>query len=306
MASNPIPKILPQLLSLAEDMADGLHEHETALSIKQNTEAALRTDITSARTTESNYGAAKGEKETASNNLRIADSNARTFIKTARVVLAQRFGDTWSQAWEPSGFPNQSTAVPGTQEERMNLCQSLQIYLANNPAHELPALGITAANAGQRFDALSDARAAVNSNNAAAGQKRDFRDGAVEQLRTRMRGLIHELEQLLSAKDPRWDAFGLNAPGAAESPEVPEALVLTSSIAGTVNADWADARRATHYRVYAQIVGVDQDFRQVLTRDESDATLVGLPSSKTIRVQVVATNDSGASQPSETAEIIVA
>lgn len=39
MASNPIPDALPQLFALAEDMADGLHDHQVAIGIKQNLEA---------------------------------------------------------------------------------------------------------------------------------------------------------------------------------------------------------------------------------------------------------------------------
>ena len=131
-----------------------------------------------------------------------------------------------------------------------------------------------------------------------------MRDAAVEALKTRMRGVISELDQLLGDTDPRWDAFGLNAPGAAETPDTPEALVLTPGAPGTLLADWADARLAARYRVWILIVGVDTDFRPAATVTDSDATLPVLGSGKTVRVRVTAVNDAGESTPSATVEAV--
>ena len=39
--------------------------------------------------------------------------------------------------------------------------------------------------------------------------------------------------------------------------------------------------------------------------NDSDATLNGLPTSATVRIQVTAVNDAGESQPSEAVEIVV-
>jgi hypothetical protein len=66
-------------------------------------------------------------------------------------------------------------------------------------------------------------------------------------LKKRIRELISELEQLLASEDPRWDAFGLNAPGAPETPEAPDNLILTPGTPGHVLADWSDARRVTAF-----------------------------------------------------------
>ena len=306
MAANPIPDALPQLFSLAEDMADGCQSHEVAVGLKQNKEADLRAALTAARTAETAYATAKGDKDTLSTALRLADSNARALLKAARAVLAQSLGESWSAVWEPTGFPNQSTAVPATQEERLNLCASLKAYFTANPAKENAPLAVTAANAEVKFTALSDARQAVNNGNTAAGQKRDARDTAVTALKARVRGLIAELGQLLPATDPRWDAFGLNAPGAAETPDAPEALVLTPGAPGHLLADWADARRADRYRVWVKVEGVDADFRAAATVTDSDATLNTFPSGRTVRVRVTAANDAGESTPSAEAQAVVA
>ena len=307
MAANPIPDALSQIFALAEDMIDGLHALEVAVGIKQNTEAALTAVRDAAQTAESDYGAAKGAKGDASTALRVADSNARAFLKAARAVLAQRLGELWSVAWEPTGFPDQSTAVPSTQDARLTLCASLKTYLTANPTQEVTDLNVTAAVAETNRAALAAARAAVNTANTTAGTQRDARDAAVDALKTAMRGLIAELGQKLSDIDPRWDSFGLNAPGSDTTPDAPEALVVTPGASGTLFVDWADARHAARYRVWLQVVGVDADFRAGTTVTDSDATLSALPSGKTVKVRVTAVSDTGLeSVPSATVEAVVA
>ena len=124
-----------------------------------------------------------------------------------------------------------------------------------NPARENAPLVITAAWTGILFTALSDARSAAHEGNTAAVNMKTARDGAVRVLRKRMHALIGELEGLLEDDDARWYAFGLNPPGAPETPEIPEGLVLAGNGAGAVAADWSDAPRADHYRVWKQVVG---------------------------------------------------
>ncbi|NCO39978.1 MAG: hypothetical protein GW892_14845, partial [Armatimonadetes bacterium] len=70
-------------------------------------------------------------------------------------------------------------------------------------------------------------------------------------------------------------------------------LVLTHGEPGTLLADWADAPRAQRYRVWKQVVGVDEDFVAALTVNDSDATLTGLPSGTTVRIRVTAVDDAG-------------
>jgi hypothetical protein len=306
MASNPIPDRESAVLSMAEDMADGLHQHEAAVAVKQNTETVVRAAIAALRTTQGELGAAQGAKSTLSTNLRIADSNATAFLRAARKVLTEKISPDWTQAWEPTGFPDNSTAVPDNQEARMDLCSSLQNYFTNTPAHEVAPLDVTAAIAGQRFTALSDARHAMDDGLSVCGQKKNVKNAALVALKRRMRGLITELETLLEDDDPRWRAFGLNAPADPDTPDIPEALVLLAGVAGSILADWSDARRADRYRVWLQIVGVDTEFRAVMTVNDSDATITGLTSGQTVRVRITAVNEQGdESQPSETKEIVV-
>ena len=305
MAANVLPKALPPLLTLAEDMADGLHTHEVAVGVKQNLEAVLRAALVAVNTAELNFANAKAGKVTLTTAVTVADSNGKAFIGTARGVLEPFLGTQPSTAWEPVGYPADSLALPPTQAERQALLDDLKDYLTANPARENAPLVITAVRAGLLFTALSDGRSNANQGNTNAVQKKVLRDAAVKALRKRMRGLIGELEGLLADDDARWYAFGLNPPGAPETPEIPEGLVLAAGGAGELGADWSDAPRAGHYRVWKQVVGVDAGFIAVGSPTDSDFTLEGLPSGTTVKVQITAVNDAGESQPSETRQMVV-
>jgi hypothetical protein len=307
MASNQLPATNEPLFTLGEDMADGCHVHEVAVGLKQNKEADLRPVLAAAVTAQASFKAAQTAKVALSTAVTVADSNAKAFIGSARRVLIETLGDGYSQVWEATGFPNQSTAVPGTQAERQTLLQSLGNYFTANPTLEVntPRIVVTAAKALLLFTALSDARSAAADGNTDAGQKKNLRDAAVATLRIRMSGLVNELGQLLEDNDPLWLAFGLNMPGATNLPDVADSLVLTAGGAGVVLADWSDASRATRYRVFKQVVGVDAGFVAATTVTDSDYTFTGLPTGKTVKVQIVCANDAGEAQPGTAAEIIV-
>jgi hypothetical protein len=303
--SNPLPATLDALLTLAEDMADGLHTHEVAVGVKQNLEVPVRAAIAAVNTAEAAYAAAKATKKTQTVAVTLADSNGKAFIATARSVLEPFLGTEPSAAWEPVGFPADSLAIPSTQAERQALLGKMKDFFTANPARENAPLVITAAQANTLFQALSDARSAANQGNTNAVTLKGTRDTAVKALRKRMRGLIDELDQLLDENDPRWYAFGLTPPGAPATPEVPGGLVLAGAGPGTVDADWSDAARAEHYRVWKQLVGVDAEFVPVGSPTDSDFSIAGLPSGATVKVQITAVNDAGESLPSATQQMVV-
>lgn len=223
MASNEIPKNNDQLFTLAEDAADGLHTYEAAIGIKQNTEADVRADLTGARVASTDYDNSRSAKTTLSTAQTVADSNGKAYLGAARKILALKLGESWSDAWLPTGFPDNSTAVPNTIEARQSLLFALKDYFTANPASEVAALNVTAAQAGLLASALSAARSVVNDGITQSGQKKNVRDDAVNKLLIRLRGLVSELGQLLQDDDPRWNAFGLNLPSAPNTPDVPDA-----------------------------------------------------------------------------------
>jgi hypothetical protein len=303
--SNEIPQNNDQLFTLAEDSADGLHTHEAAIGVKQNKEADVRADLTAARAATTDYDNSRSTKTTLVAAQTVADSNGKAYLGAVRKVLALRLGEQWSNAWLPTGFPDNSTAVPGTSDKRQSLLFALGDYFTANPTLEVAALNVTAAQANTLANALSTARSAVNDGINLSGQKKNLRDAAVAKLRTRLRGLLAELGQLLENDDPRWNAFGFNMPAAPNTPDVPDAPVLTAGAPGTVLADWPAASRASYYRVFRQIVGVDADYVYVDHVNDSDFTLTALPSGATVKVRVSSVNAAGESLPSDPAQIIV-
>ena len=184
---------------------------------------------------------------------------------------------------------------------------ALKNFFAANAAYEVntPKLVVTSAKSGVLFTALSTARVAASDGNTDAGDKKVLRDAAEQTLRDRLSGLIGELGQQLDDTDPLWLAFGLNEPGATNLPDSVDGLVLTAGPAGTVLAHWSNASRATRYRVFKQIDGVDAIPININTVTDSDATLTGQPSGKTLKVYVIAANDAGQAQPSDTVQIVV-
>jgi hypothetical protein len=237
----------------------------------------------------------------------VADSNARAFLGKARKALTFHLGDRWSAAWLPTGFPHQSTAVPATAAERQELLARLKDFFTAHPEMELPnpPQNVTTAQADALFQALSKARNDVAEKQNELGGKKAARDAAEAALRARLAHGIEELGQLLGPDDPRWHALGLNLPSDPETPEQVTGLVATATTPGTLFVDWEDARRAGHYRVLIQVVGADADFRQADRRDESDATLTGLPSGATVKVKVTAANDASEGPASEVIEAVV-
>jgi hypothetical protein len=307
MASNALPNPLDDVFTLGEDMADGCHNHQAAIGLKQNTETNVRADLDATIDAQTVYKAALSAKTDFSTAVTVADSNGKAFISSARRVLANNLGENWNQSWVATGFPDLSTAVPGTQAKRQALLLSLKNYFTANPTYEVntPKLVVTAAKAGVLFTALSTARVAASDGNTDAGAKKVLRDAAEQNLRDRLSGLISELGQLLDDTDPLWLAFGLNEPGATNLPDTVDGLVLTAGPAGIVVLHWSTPPRATRYRVFKQIDGVDPMPVNISTVSDSDATLTGQPSGKTLKIYVIAANDAGQAAPSDTVTIVV-
>ena len=304
MAGNPTPDDPNDLLALAEDMADGLHTLGVSVGVKQNTEAVLRGVVAAYRTCLTQLGTAKSALGTAEDAVDTADANAKAYLKKARKVLALVLGDSWNSSWEATGFPNQSTAVPGSPEERMNLCTSLKDYFAAHPAHESALHGVTEAASQALFDALSDARAAFDTARSAVTTKDKALDAALKNVRKRVRGLITELETLLADDDPRWHDFGLSMPADPDTPEKVKDLVLTPGLAGQMMAKWKRAPRASRYRVFKQVLTVDADPVNVETVQKERFSSI-LAGSMLMRVTIRAANDAGEAPTSDAVDAVI-
>src|ERR1051325_2378349 len=300
--NNALPRSLSDLHTLGDKAADALHAHETEIGIMHNPETVLRTELAGSRSANSNFQTAKAARLAAFAAQDEADNNAIVFITSARDVLKTRLGGRYSQAWDEAGFPNQSIAVPGRLSQRTELLKSLETYFTNHPTHEVASLNVTAARAGTLHTALAGAVSAATAARGEQRAKREERDAAAETLRNRLRGLVGELDHLIGEDDPRWVDFGFKVPVDDSLPDAPAGIVVVGGAPGHLVAGWPDAARAERYRVYKQVVGVDNDFVLAKTVEDSDADLNTFASGARVRVQVTSLNARGESQPSEAVE----
>ena len=305
MATNPVPENRHRARSLAEDIADGLKTHEQGVGVKQNTQAVFRAALTQEQTAFDAHGVTKSGLSTAYSGLQIADSNAKAYLGDVRLVLVKRYGQRWTTAWAQTRFPNQSTAVPRTQDERFGLCLSLKKYFEDNPTHENADMGATATLAAAHHGAIQAAREAINTASTANATAQRAYETAWANLLGKIRGFIGEVGGLLADDDPRWHAFGLSMPSDPDSPEPVGVVAVEPGLPGSLYLHWLHPRRATRCRVFLQIEGVDPAPRCVATRHEDDATLSGLTSGAKVKLTVIAANDAGEAQPSAAVEATV-
>jgi hypothetical protein len=82
-------------------------------------------------------------------------------------------------------------------------------------------------------------------------------------------------------------------------------LTLTAVGPGREELAWPAATRATYYRLFLKIHGVDTDFRFLKRDSDLDHTLTDLTPGTTISAYVIAANPGGESVPSPTVTKVV-
>ena len=305
MASNPTPDRIEELLALCEDLGDGIHQHEAAISIKQNTEAVFRTDLTAARTASDTFNAATGAEPAAYSAQRTADSNAKGFLAAAIGVLKNYLGSQWSQAWEATGLPGQSTGIPRTLDDRFNAIAGLRAYLTATPAYENAPLNVTAARADALFAALGAARQTVANAMSLTQQCQQAREQKIATLRRRYRGTVDEIGQLIGSEDARWYDFGLNRPADPATPGQVATVHVAAGGPGILLISWDGARRADYFRVYKQEIGTDAAPVFQARTSETTLTLTALPTGKTLRITLAGANPAGEGPQSSPVDVVV-
>ena len=298
MSSNPTPDNNNILRALADLISDGCHQHEVSIGIKQNTEVAIRAAIAGLSQSELLVGVKKLEASNAYGALEAADLAGRDVLTACRLRLAQKLGQRWSAAWEPTGFPDQSTAVPDSRDPRFTLLDSLKNYFALFPANESAEMGATAAACLAAWTLLSDKRQAVA--NAESAQTTSFanRTAAEDALRKRVRGLINELGDLIADDDVRWEDFGLNIPANPSAPVAVASVVVVPASGSRLEVTWPYAVRAVRYIVQQLVVGVDTEFHTTANTKDLIAMLKGFTAGQVVKVRVISANDGGEAGPS--------
>ncbi len=305
MASNPTPENPDVLRALADRMADGCHQHEVAINIKQNTEAVIRAAIAALSQAETDLGLKKQATANAYAALAAADEGGFAMLMDCKLRLAQKYGQRWSADWEPTGFPDQSTQVPTTQDKRFTLLDALKNYFTAKPADESADMGATAALCTAQWTTISNARQAVANAESAQTTAFNTRTVVTDGLRKRVRGLIDELTLLLAEDDPRWEDFGLNIPANPSAPE-PVASVTASPLGGgRIDVSFTYATRATRFRVESFIVGVDTEWQNAKSIKDLEVNLKGFTAGQEVKLRVVAGNDGGDAAPSPETTVTV-
>ena len=302
---NQTPTAWNPLRSLAEHAADGLHNLQTAIGVKQNTETLTRADLAAAISANGTYQATKTARLQAVAGERLVDSDAKLSLRTARDVLKKPLGDVYTQSWAEVGFLNNSLALPATLGGRIALLGSMAGYFTAHATLEVASLGVTAAALTGKHDALAGVVAAVATAEANQQSKRELRDAAVTALQHRLRGLVQELSKLLGPLDPRWKQFGFNEPGDDSRPATPEGLTVIPGAARHLQAEWNYTPGAARYHLYREVVGVDPEYVFVKTVTDTSATFNSFVSGAHVRVRLTAVNSAGESLPCAPVEQVV-
>jgi hypothetical protein len=312
MASNEIPKSYDPLVELLEDAADGARQHEVAIGLKQNTEAAIRADLAAlvgrpagpggvppaVPGLKADWNAAKANKTAMTAALRTVQSNGRTLAMTCIGTLKPLLGQQWNSTWNAAGFTDGSLAVPANPMVKL---QQLRAYYAANPAREVASVqGIACAAAAceAAVQAIRTAQSDSNRSNTDAGNAQSALEAGSAAGRLRAAGLRDELSQLIEDNDGRWYAFGFDKPSDPSTPEVPENVTATPGAAGggSLFIHWDDARRADGYRVRVTNAAGGGQLAEELTQD-AEVVIANLPAGANVSITVSARNATGESQP---------
>lgn len=293
MASNPTPDDEAVLLALAEDLADGCHDLEVTIGIKQNTEAVMRAAITGLTDASLALGTAEGLATTKHDDMLAADAVAQTVLKNCRLRLVKLYGGQFNADWQAAGFPNQSTAVPGTMDERFSTLGGLKAFFTARPAAESVDMDATLAIVTAAHTTLSNARQAMNTANSAQTTAEKNKEAALKTLRKRVRGLIDELGTLIADDDERYEHFGLNIPANPTAPEGITSLTATATGGGKIHLEWPYATRMTGTRIMTKLIPQDDDFSSRGTADGLEKTLTGFTPGQQLQCKVIPYNDGG-------------
>jgi hypothetical protein len=241
----------------------------------------------------------------------LSDGAVKTLLSAYRDVLERIHGKKHNAGWSAAGF-TQSPRVPENHEQRQSLLAAMRSYLAANAGHEAslpqpsgPPLAVTAAAAlalGATFQAAFDL---VNSREAEQANCKNVRDADKQALFDEVSGTINELSGLLAADDPRWENFGLNIPANPNPPEPVSAVTLTAVGTGREELAWTAATRATYYRLFRKVHGVDTDFQFIKRDNDLDHTFTDLTPGVTVSAYVIAANSGGEAAASPTVTKVV-
>jgi hypothetical protein len=294
---NAIPRKQNALLALILECHKGALQHGVTINLQHLTAAVLLAARNDALAARKNYK--DGRKLLRDKRAILASimQSSRDFATIARDVLKPRLGKKYSQTWDTAGFVG-SLEVSNDPETLLAVLQGLADYLTAHPEHEAESVDATAARAESLATALGDAIGNLNDQAQVVDGLLATQEAKFAALIKCIRDLIGELEMMITPLDARWLAFGLNKPGAAETPDAPVNLHAVLNGA-SVTLTWDASARTEHYRVWKKVVGIDAEPVAVEHRTDLAAILNELPSGATVEFAISAVNSGGESPLSE-------
>ena len=285
---------VPQLIDAGGRASGGVTETAATITLVLNTKVAIDADTTALIEARDLHVSARAELKARKASLNSIKSASRDYVAAVRDTFKRTLGPKYSAAWDTTGFIG-SFKIPASTAGLKDRLHSLKTYLTNNPAMEVPAFDVTAVRGTSLLTELNAKDVAVSAQKAIVGTARDTRLASEKAMRRRLSSLVNELSQKIDPLDQRWTAFGLNKPGAKETPDVPTDVIAVLIGSNAVAIKWNRAARAEYYRVWMKINGVDDEFIAKGSPSDLDFAIEGLPSNSTIQIAVSAVNNGGES-----------
>ena len=306
MAANAIPINSAQFIGLGSKMHNGLVLYAADLGIKQITADDFQTDLAAFIDADNQYNLARSATQSVSDAHQTQLDGLSGFLQKTRNVLAAAFGPRWSTIWAQAGFIDNSTQVPGRNQERIGLALSLAGFFGAHPNYEVASMGVTKQQAEFWRGNVLTAQQAYAAAQVTQKQKNDARDTAYETLASDMRTVIKTLSELLDPMDPRWLQFGLNMPGANVTPSQPINVAAvwhppTSEIIVTCDA----VALATRYRARTLRVGIESDYTLAGSGPLPQLAPTGYLPGQRVEITMQAVNGAAQSVPSVPVQIVV-
>jgi hypothetical protein len=275
----------------------GITEVGAGVTLPHNPTADINTDLVNAIMARGTHEQAKQEKVTRRNALLEYMQEVTKFIRATRDMFKMIWGNEYSELFTALGFQG-SLSIPDSLEDLIGMLLAIKAQLTAHPTQEVGTV-ITAARAQALLDSLSAAQAAIVSQEGEIEGKIVIRDAQFDVLKKRISSVYQELRMQLDPLDSRWLKFGLNMPGADETPDQVTGVKVTLIGPTAAATKWEPSARASYYRVWMKVHGAEGGYTTVGSPADLDFTIENLPANATIDIIVKAVNNGGESPVSE-------
>jgi hypothetical protein len=291
---NPIAGTINGLMNQTSNAIGGLERHGTVLNVTVVTAAGLTVELNLLKSAQTSCLFAVSELSTRRKIFKQLFVDARRLLSLARELLKPHLGTRHSVAWIETGLMK-SLAMPTESDNLLGMLNGMAAYLRAHPEHENAQVNVLAERFTQLAVALAAAEAAIYAQKSMYALALTARNGKAKQIRHMLAALIKALRIPLDPMDDRYIAFGFNRPGQKATPPAPEKVEAIVTEENAITVEWPKTPRARYYRVWARVIGVDQELIPVGTPSDPDFALESPPRNVEMEIAVSAVNDGGES-----------